>query len=469
MMRILLFALLLASTARGGEGPPNVVLFFCDDLGYADVGCFGGKTPTPNIDRLAAEGMRFTNFYVAQAVCSASRAALMTGCYSNRVSVFGALFPDAKNGLNPSEFTMPQMFKSRGYATAIYGKWHLGDAPQFLPTRFGFDEYFGLPYSNDMYPRPEIDRKMPELPLMENEKVIERSPDQRTLTTRYTERAVAFIEKNHDRPFFLYVPHTMPHVPLGVSEKFAGKSGHGMYGDVIQEIDWSVGQILDALSRHKLDDKTLVIFTSDNGPWIVFGDHAGSPGPFREGKATMFEGGARVPCVMRWPGKIPGGTTSNAVAATIDLLPTFARLAGGTLPADRIIDGKDIFPLMHGDANAKSPHDAYYFYWMDQLQAVRSGKWKLHFPHKYNKLGSAGSGGKIGTNTKPQGEIGLALYDLDADPGETTDVAVKNPQVVARLQALAEVAREDLGDSLTNRQGKNVRPSGKIASAEPTP
>ena len=463
MMRILSFGVVLlwaTSFPVRAASPPNVVLVFCDDLGYGDIGCFGSKTPTPNIDRLAAEGTRFSDFYVAQAVCSASRAALMTGCYSNRVGIQGALFPGAKTGINPDEFTMAEMFKSRGYATAIFGKWHLGDAPRFLPTRHGFDEYFGLPYSNDMWPKhPES--KFPDLPLLDGEKLVELNPDQRKLTALYTERAVTFIERNKDRPFFCYMPHSMPHVPLFVSEKFQGKTGLGLYADVIAEIDWSVGQILDALKRNGLDEKTLVIFTSDNGPWLYFGDHGGSAGGLREGKTTTFEGGARVPCVMRWPGTIPAAKTCREVAATIDLLPTFAALCGAELSPDRIIDGKDISPLMRDENGAKSPHEAYYYYWGRRLQAVRSGKWKLIFPHEYNRVATPGGGGKPGRyQQEPRARVELSLYDLEADPGETKNLVAEHPVVVKRLEALADKAREDLGDTLTKREGKNVRPPG---------
>jgi arylsulfatase A-like enzyme len=465
MNRRLLLVLLIAlfstgcTHSRRSAGPPNVVLIFCDDMGYGDVGCFGSKIPTPNLDRMAREGARFTDFYVAQAVCTASRAALMTGCYSNRVSMQGALPPRSNLVLNPNELTMAQMFKSRGYATAIFGKWHLGDAPSALPTRRGFDEYFGLPYSNDMWPRHQ-DSTFPDLPLIDGERTVARNPDQSMLTTQYTQHAVSFIERHKDRPFFLYVPHSMPHVPLAVSSKFAGKSGHGLYGDVIQEIDWSVGEILASLKRQGLDRNTLVIFTSDNGPWLTYGDHAGSAGPLREGKTTAFEGGVREPCIMRWPGKIPAGSTTAEVAATIDLLPTFAKLIGATLPSDRIIDGKDISPLMLGKPGAASPHDAFYYYWAKRLQAVRSGQWKLIFPHEYNHPAIAGGGGRPGKYARER--IELSLFDLKNDVSETTNVIADHPDVVQRLHALAERARDDLGDELTQRPGKNIREAARI-------
>jgi arylsulfatase A-like enzyme len=452
--------------AQESAATPNLVLIFADDLGYGDIGCYGSKNPTPNIDRLAAEGIRFTDFYVGQAVCTASRAALLTGCYPNRIGLLGALAPGAPTGINGEETTLAEVFKSRGYATAIFGKWHLGDAPEFLPTRHGFDEYYGLPYSNDMWPKHPSHKGWPDLPLIEGEKVIERNPDQSKLTTEYTRRAVDFIERSKDRPFFLYVPHTMPHVPLFVSDKHDGASGLGRYGDVIQEIDWSVGQIMEALKRHKLDERTLVIFTSDNGPWLSYGDHGGSAGPLREGKGTTFEGGIRVPCVMRWPQRIDAGTVCRAPAATIDLLPTLAKFIGAERPVDRIIDGKDISGLITG-GSSESPHEALFFYWQRQLQAVRSGRWKLHLPHPYTHVEKGGSGGKPEKSSRLS--IELALFDLEKDPGETTNVAAAHPEVVQRLQKLADAAREDLGDTAADREGKNVRPPGKRTSPVTAP
>ena len=446
-------------------GLPNVVVIFTDDQGYQDVGCFGSPSiKTPNLDRMAAEGVRFTEFYAAQAVCSASRAALMTGCYSNRIGILGALGPASTHGISDEEMTVAQLVKKRDYATAIYGKWHLGHHPQFLPTRHGFDDYFGLPYSNDMWPRhPTHGKHFPALPLIEGEKTIAIDPDQTQLTTWYTEHAVRFIEQHKQGPFFVYLAHNMPHVPLHVSDKFKGRSPRGLYGDVIMEIDWSVGQILATLQRLKIDQQTLVIFTSDNGPWLSYGDHAGCALPLREGKGTMFDGGCREPCIMRWPGKIPAGRTCRELASTIDILPTIARLIDVELPKDRIIDGRDIWPLMNGQPGAKSPHEAFYFYWDRELQGVRSGPWKLHFPHAYRSLdGAPGSGGKPGPYK--QARIGLELFDLEHDIGETTNVADRHPEVVRRLQVLAEEARNDLGDSATRRQGKNVRQPGQLRS-----
>jgi arylsulfatase A-like enzyme len=449
-----------AEPAQAGR-PPNVVLIFTDDQGYGDVGCYGAKGfATPNLDRMAREGIRFTDFYVAQAVCSASRAALLTGCYPNRIGILGALGPASQHGIHANERTIAEVLKPRGYATAIYGKWHLGHHPPFLPTRHGFDDYFGLPYSNDMWPHHPTAR-FPDLPLIEGETVLEHNPDQTKLTTWYTERAVKFIDQNKDRPFFLYVAHNMPHVPLFVSDKFKGKSEQGLYGDVIMEIDWSVGQILAALKKHGLDEQTLVIFTTDNGPWLSYGNHGGSAGPLREGKGTTWDGGQRVPCLMRWPGKIPAGAVCRELAATIDILPTLAKLAGAELPRHPI-DGLDIWPLVSGQPGARSPHEAYYFYWDRHLQAVRSGPWKLHFPHPYRTLAGK-PGGKDG---KPapygQSETGLALFDLEKDVGETTNVADQHPEVVERLKRLADKAREDLGDSAMKQEGKGVRPPGRI-------
>lgn len=441
--------------------PPNVVIIYCDDMGYADIAPFGGQTPTPNLSRFAREGMRFTDFYVAQAVCSASRAALLTGCYPNRIGIQGALGPRAKVGINANETTLAELLKSRGYATAIYGKWHLGDAPQFLPTRHGFDEWFGIPYSNDMWPfHPTASTNYPPLPLYENEKVVELMPDQRQFTTQFTERAVKFIDRHKEKPFFLYVPHPLPHVPLYVSAKFNGASGRGLYADVVQEIDWSVGEILGALKRNGLDDNTLVVFTSDNGPWLLYGSHAGDARPLREGKGTTFDGGVRVPCLMRWPGKIPANTVCREMTMTMDLLPTIAKLAGTHGPTDRPIDGRDIWPLMTAQPGARTPHEAYYYYWAQGLEAVRSGPWKLHFAHDYAHLAVPGGGGLPGKYTRPK--TTGALYNLETDISEQHDVAAQHPDVVARLQALAERARSDLGDSLTKRQGANMRAAGKL-------
>ncbi len=468
--------LFLALSLRAAERLPNIVVIFTDDQGYGDLGVFGAKGyTTPNIDTLARDGVKFTNFHVAEAVCSASRAALLTGCYSNRVGIFGALGPQATHGINDAETTIAEVLKTRGYATGMAGKWHLGHREQFLPPHHGFDESFGLPYSNDMWPfHPEAKAgTYPNLPLYENGKIVdaEITPDKmRNLTTWYTERAVSFIERNKERPFFFYLAHNMPHVPLAVSDKFKGKSEQGLYGDVIMEIDWSVGQVLAALKKNGLERDTLVIFTTDNGPWLSYGNHAGSAGPLREGKGTSWEGGTRVPCLMRWPGRIPAGVTTDDMLMTIDLLPTFAALTGAKLPA-LPIDGLDVWPIIARQSGAKNPHEGYgIWYAQNELQAVISadGRWKLVLPHRYRSLGGR-PGGRDGIPAKYENRdlAAPALYDLKADIAETTDLAAQQPDEVKRLLAFAEKCREELGDNLTNRPtGKGTREPGRVAGAE---
>ena len=466
--------------------PPNIVIIFTDDQGYADIGVYGAQGfQTPNLDRLANEGIRFTDFQVSQAVCSASRAALLTGCYSERLGVQGAFNHTARVGLNPDEETIAEMLKSIGYVTGIFGKWHLGHHKKFLPLQQGFDEYLGVPYSNDMWPvdydgsslsgTDHFKSFYPQLPLIEgNEKIeeIRTLDDQDQLTTRYTERAVDFITKNKDRPFFLYLPHSMPHVPLGVSEKFKSKSEQGMYGDVIMEIDWSVGEILKSLAKNDLNENTLVIFTSDNGPWLNYGNHAGTAFPLREGKGTMWEGGSRVPCIMRWPGRITAGSVSNQLAATIDILPTIAAITGADLPA-RPIDGVNIQAILKGDTRA-TPRDEYYYYYGGELIAVRKGKMKLVFPHSYRSYAGIEPGldgypgiykGILGKYAV--GKSKLELYDLDNDISESQDVSGMYPDVVERLQILGKKAREELGDRLTGTIGTGVRPIGRLDPERP--
>jgi arylsulfatase A len=443
------------ASATGAK--PNFVLIFCDDMGYGDVGCFGSKANrTPSIDRMAAEGTRFTSFYVTSGVCTPSRSSLMTGCYPRRVNMhvdaagLCVLFPVSPKGLNPSEVTIAEILQRQGYATACIGKWHLGDQPEFLPTRQGFDYYFGIPYSNDMGVQAKTNR--PPLPLLRNEQVTEAPADQDTLTRRYTEEAIRFIRTNKDRPFFVYLPHTMPHMPLHASDAFRGKSANGLYGDAIEEIDWSVGRILGALKELGLDERTVVVLTSDNG---ATNGEGRSNRPLRGFKGSTWEGGMREPCVMRWPGKIPAGVTCGELACTMDLLPTFACLAGGKPPDDRIVDGQDIRPLLFGRKEGWTPREAFYYYQMDQLQAVRSGKWKLHLPLKLKKRNWG----------EPEPDSPLQLYDLEADIGEQRNVADRHPEVVERLTALAEKARADLGD--VDRPGKNQRPAGLVEG--PTP
>lgn len=451
-----LIGILFTSFAWGAERPPNIVLVFADDLGYADLGCFGStKIRTPNIDSIARDGIKLTNFHVPQAVCSASRTALLTGCYPNRVGILGALGPNSKNGIKDSENLLPEYLKKLGYSTAIFGKWHLGDSAQYSPIRHGFDTYFGLPYSNDMWPNHPTAKNFPPLPLRHDDKVLELNPDQSKLTGWYTERGVKFIEANKDKPFFLYMPHSMPHVPIYASEKFKGKSSHGLYGDVIEEIDSSVGTILETLKKHSLDKNTLVIFTSDNGPWLSYGNHGGSRGVLREGKGTEFEGGVRVPFVARWPGKIPAASISNEPTMTIDLLPTLVAYAGGVVLEEPKIDGKNISAVLEARPGAKSPQEAYYFYWGDALHAVTSEKWKLHFPHPYLHIIEGGKDGKPGKGETRK--IELSLFDLDADISESKNVADQNPEVVKKLQMLGDKIREELGDSLTGKKGSQLR------------
>jgi len=467
---------LQAAASEAKDRPPNFVIIFIDDMGYGDVGCFGAEGyETPNIDRMAAEGTRFTDFYAAASSCTPSRAALMTGCYPQRVGLPNVLGPNAQIGISDGEVTIAQMLKGTpnakqgvgdptplGYATACFGKWHLGHHPQFLPTHHGFDEYFGLPYSNDMWPKhPEAPKDYPDLPLVEGDRVVAYDPDQTQLTTWYTERAVRFIEKNKDRPFFLYLPHSMCHVPLHVSDKFKGKSQRGLFGDVIMELDWSAGQILDTLRRLDLDRNTMVLFCSDNGPWLSYGEHAGSAKPLREGKGTTFDGGQREPTILRWPGKIPAGRVCREPVTTMDMLPTIAGLAGAKLPEHKI-DGKDIWPVISGQPGAKSPHEAFFYYQGWALEAVRSGPWKLHFPHNYRTL--AGRPG--GTGGQPakyeQAQIGLTLFDLENDISEQHNVADQHPDIVERLQKLADAMRQDLGDAARKMPGPGRRPPGKV-------
>jgi arylsulfatase A len=455
-------AMSLSAVACGrAKRSPNIIVIYIDDMGYGDIGPFGStQHRTPVLDQMAAEGMRFTSFYVTSGVCTQSRSSLMTGCYPRRVNMHKdshevrnqVLFPVAYKGLHPDEITIADLLKEQGYATACIGKWHLGDQPEFLPRAQGFDYYYGIPYSNDMGVSQKF-RQNPPLPLVRNETVIEAPVEQNTLTKRYTEETVKFITEHKEEPFFIYLPHSMVHNPLHASDAFRGKSANNIYGDAVEELDWSTGHILDTLQQLGLDEQTLVIFTSDNGAAQKWG---GTNLPLRGHKASTDEGGMREPCIMRWPGHIPAGQTCDEIASTIDLLPTFALLTGTTAPQDRIIDGKDIRPLMFGEAGAESPYEAFYYYKKDQLQAVRAGKWKLHLPLE-NWLISVGS-----YETKPSAG---ALYDLDADIGEAHDVMAEHPDVVARLTALANKARADLGD--WHVEGSGQRPAGMVTNPKP--
>jgi arylsulfatase A-like enzyme len=455
---------------------PNIVLIFIDDMGYGDLGCFGAtQYHTPNIDRLASAGMRFTNFYVAQAVSSASRAGLMTGCYSNRVGISGALGPNATIGINSDEELIPELLSPLGYKNAIVGKWHLGHHFQFLPLQNGFHEYFGLPYSNDMWPvdfdgQPATKEKnpgkfaYPPLPLiMGNDKirVLNTLDDQAELTTLYTEYAVDFINRNKNNPFFLYLAHSMVHVPLAVSDKFKGKSKQGLYGDVVMEIDWSVGEIMKTLQQNGLSENTLVIFTTDNGPWLNFGNHAGSAGGLREGKGCSWEGGQRVPCIMSWPSKIPSGTICNNIASTIDILPTLCNITGSSLPVKKI-DGVNILSLLEGNFDA-TPRDVfYYFYRRNSLENVRKGPWKLVLPHTFRSYEGKLPGNNGWPGEYSNGKTDYALYDLRRDPGERYDVKDLYPEIVVELKKLADLMRQDLGDENYNMPGANSRAPGSL-------
>jgi arylsulfatase A len=457
-----------SSAARAGSAPkpPNVIIILCDNLGYGDAGCYGSKLHrTPNVDRLAKEGIRLTAFYSASGVCTPSRASLMTGCYPRRVNLHKnarggpVLQPVEPIGLHPDEITIAEILKTRGYVTALIGKWHLGDQPPFLPTRQGFDYYFGIPYSDDMTPRQG--QPWPDLPLMRNEKVIEAPADRDLLTRRYTEESIRFITENEKKRFFLLLSHAMPgstKAPFA-SAKFRGKSANGPWGDAVEEIDWSTGEILATLRRLKLDEHTLIVWTSDNGA-PQRNPPQGSNLPLGGWGYTTAEGGMRVPCIARWPGKVaPGkvapGKTSSELTTMMDLLPTVAKLAGGTVPKERAIDGKDMWPILAGQRGAKSAHDAFYCYHMEQLQAVRSGSWKLYLPLKNKLINLRG-------DTAPSP---LLLYDVLVDPAEKHNLADKNPDVVKRLSAFAEVARKELGD--LDRPGTGQRPVGRVEKTRP--
>ena len=469
---VMVFA--LAAAAPAAERLPNVILIVADDLGYADVGVYGAKGfATPNLDRLARQGIRFTDFHVAQAVCSASRAGIMTGCYPNRIGIEGAMEPWYDFGISERELTFPQMMKQKGYATGMVGKWHLGRPVEFLPTHRGFDEWFGLPYSNDQWPlHPEKPGVFPPLPLIEGDQVINPGlshRDMEQLTTQYTERAVRFIERNKERPFFLYVAHTMPHVPLAVSEKFRGKTKRGLYGDAVEEVDWSTGEILAALKKHGLEKDTLIMFLSDNGPWLIYGNHAGSAYPLREGKTTTWDGGTRVPFIACWPGHIPSGRVCKEMACAIDLLPTMARQIGAKLP-DHKIDGLDIWPLLAGQKGAKNPHEVCFFYgvpfgqWTGaELESVRTSRWKLIVPHSYRTLGGQkpGMDGWPGVYLKKP-VLEPELYDMANDFEEHHNVAAKHPDIVQKMLGMAEQCRVDLGDTTLNRKGSGVREPGRV-------
>ncbi|MES2777347.1 MAG: sulfatase [Bacteroidota bacterium] len=455
--------------------PPNIILVLTDDMGYGDLECYGGfPYHTPNINRLANEGMRFTNFYVSQAVCSPSRSSFLTGCYPNRIGLNGALSPTAEIALSPEEETIAKLLKANGYKTSMVGKWHLGQKVPFLPLNYGFDEYLGLPFSHDYWPvnydgKP-LDTttgrgKWPMLQLIEgNErtKSITTLDDAAQLTTMYTEKAVSFIKKNKNNPFFLYLAHNMPHVPLAVSDKFKNKSGAGLYGDVMEEIDWSVGEIMKTLEANGLTKNTIVIFTSDNGPWLTYGDHSGNTSGFREGKGSAWEGGVRVPCIISWPGQIRAGSVCNNMAANMDLLPTLVAICKAKMPVKKI-DGVNIFSLLKQEANANPRDEFVYYYDRNNLKCIRKGQWKLTFPcisQTYKKPSAIGYGGWPGKYASDS--VRLALYDLRTDPGETLDVKEYHPEIVQQLMIIADKYRKELGDDLTKKTGTEIRPAAKV-------
>ena len=439
---------------------PNIILINCDDLGYGDLGCYGSEVnKTPALDRMASEGVRFTDYHVMSPVCSASRAALMTGCYPQRLNFPGVLFPGEGRGLDLDEVTIADVLKGQGYRTKIVGKWHLGDQPEFLPTNHGFDEYYGLPYSNDMgiQGKPENRHKRVPLPLMRGDEVIEEQPDQRGLTERYMEECVRFIRGNSSTgsaqagPFFLYLAHMYVHVPLFVPDRFLKQAQNGGYGAAVECIDWVAEVLFFELKRLGLDDDTMVIFTSDNGSRAC--GEGGSNAPLRGTKATTWEGGQRVPFIVRWPGKVPAGRVCNELVTSMDFMPTLARLAGTAEPGDRAIDGKDISPLLFGAEGAKSPHSVFYYYAGTKLAAVRKGKWKLHFIE--------------GMIWGPDPVADPKLYDLEADIGEQNNVYAEHPEIVKELELAAEEARKDLGDSLTGAVGAGCRPVGTVEDPKP--
>ncbi len=470
-IKLLLYGFLigvsLISCDKQKKVKPNIVFILADDLGYADLSSYGSKfINTQFLDEMALSGAKLTSYYSSQAVCSASRAAILTGAYSNRIGINGAFGPNSKRGINENELLISEMLKENGYKTGIFGKWHLGDADEFKPTRHGFDEFFGILFSNDMWPfHPEIPNAFPDdLMLYRNEKPIETLSDQSDLTKRITDESIRFINENKNNPFFLYIPHPQPHVPLFASSDFNGSTGEGLYADVITEIDFSVGRILDALEKNGISENTIVVFTSDNGPWLSYGEHAGESGIYREGKGTAWEGGQRVPCIVKYPHEISAGTVIDEPLMGIDWLPTFANLTNSKLSSNKI-DGKNIWPLLTSETN-KSPHEALFFYYkQNELHAVRSGDWKLYFPRSYRSLNGR-PGGKDGIPVKYDQNIVSEneLYNLKIDPKELNNVLNNYPEIVNKLEKMGENARYDLGDNLTKVKGAGTREVGKITS-----
>ena len=448
----------------------NVILVNLDDVGYGDFSCNGayGYT-TPHIDRLASEGVRFTHFLAVQPISGASRAGLLTGCYPNRIGFAGAPGPDSNYGIHPDEMTMGELLKQQGYATAIFGKWHLGSQRQFLPLQNGFDEYYGLPYSNDMWPNHPQQGEVfnfPDLPTYDGNEIVGYNTDQSRFTTDYTERSIAFIRKHRDEPFFLYLAHSMPHVPLAVSDKYKGKSEQGLFGDVMMEIDWSIGEVWKTVCELGLEEHTLLVITSDNGPWANYGNHAGSAGGPREAKATTFDGGNRVPCIVYWKGHTKPGTICNRLASNIDLFPTLAEITGAPLPA-RKIDGVSILPLIEGEESANPRESFVYYYHKNDLEAVTDGEFKLVFPHKYVTYGAyaPGNDGKPGQLENVDLKAS-ELYDLRRDPGERYNVLHQYPERAAKLMRIADEKRKELGDNLMRVKGSENRQPGLVESIQ---
>ena len=446
--------------------PPNIIFILTDDQGYGDLGVYGANDiSTPNLDRMASEGALFTSYYSTQPVCSASRASILTGCYPDRIGIHNAYSPGSKVGLNPDETTIAELLKERGYKTGIFGKWHLGDAPKFYPRKHGFDEFYGILYSNDMWPKHPQQGSVfnfPDISLYENETPIRILEDQTFLTSALTKKAIAFIRKNKDAPFFVYLPHPQPHVPLFAAEAFQNTQDRGLYGDVISEIDNSVGQILNTLKEEGIDENTIIVFTSDNGPWLSYGAHSGSPGIFREGKGTNWEGGHRVPAIVRYPKEINTNTVIETPAMGIDWLPTLVEFTNSNYP-DKKIDGASLVPLLTGQ-NKETPHDNFFFYYRtNELHAVRHKDWKLYVPHTYRSLnGRQGSNDGFPVSYDINEINAPELYNLILDPSENINIAGTHPELAAKISKIADSIRLILGDRLTGVKGSEVRPVGRI-------
>ena len=460
LKRIIYLIILLAIfSCEKNNNSPNIVFILADDLGYGDLSSYGSETiETINIDKLAENGVKLTSYYAAQPVCSASRAAILTGVYPNRIGIYNAFGPTSDSGISHNEYTLAEMLKDNGYKTGIFGKWHLGSKKEFFPTNHGFDEFYGILYSNDMWRwHPEYPEGYPQdLLLYRNENALKEIIDQSNLTKDITTESINFIEKNKDNPFFLYIAHPQPHVPLFVSEDFEDLTGNGLYADVITEIDYSVGRVLDKIEEIGLTENTIVVFTSDNGPWLSYGNHSGSSGIFREGKGTTWEGGVRVPSIIKFPNGLKPNEIDEPIMA-IDWMPTFANITRSKLSQNKI-DGKDIWPLLSGEVN-QSPHEKLYFYYrVNELHSIRMNDWKIQFSRTYRSLNGK-KGGKDGIPVKY--EMNLIdkneLYNLKDDPQERIDVYDKFPEIAKKMEELAEKARVELGDNLKGRKGKGNR------------